>query len=114
VFKTKICEFQTDDQGHCVKYGRHCAKAHGECDKRVPYNHKQNQENNKEQDLNDLTTEVLGMIEEKRNNHIQLRVDEIKKILEKVGNKSDKTKMVGLLAGIVEKLKDVIDKRSAK
>ena len=41
MFKTKVCDQEIDANGHCVKFGRHCAKAHGENDKRIPFNRKQ-------------------------------------------------------------------------
>jgi hypothetical protein len=35
-YKTQLCSHQLDANGHCTGYGMHCAKAHGEEDRRIP------------------------------------------------------------------------------
>lgn len=66
VFKTKLCEYMVDDKNFCTKYGRHCAKAHSNEDKRIASNNKP-AETNSGDDLQMLTNEVLKMISENKN-----------------------------------------------
>lgn len=66
-----------DANGCCTKYGRHCAKAHNQADKRVANNNRQPDEISRETDLQILTTDVVQMICENKNYFFEEKMNNI-------------------------------------